>query len=61
MQSPYAPSHPRPEWVKRFALHAMRVQPAIDSLSAEMIADSQFDDAADLEPEQAAEIFAGPH
>lgn len=61
MQSSPVPSHPRPEWIKRFVRHAMRVQPAFDCLSAEMIADSQFDDAADLEPEQAAEIFATPH
>lgn len=61
MQLPFVPSHPRPEWVKRFAEHAMLVQPSIDSISAFMIADGQFDDAADLEPEQAAEIFAAPH
>lgn len=61
MQSTFVPSHPRPEWVKRFAVHAMRVQPSIDSVSALMIADGQFEDAADLEPEQAAEIFATPH
>lgn len=61
MQSPVVPSHPRPEWIKRFAMRAMLVQPAFDSLSAVMIADSQFDDAADLEPEQAADIFATPN
>ncbi len=58
---PVVPSHPRVEWIERFALRAMFVQPSIDSLSAAMIADSQFDEAGDLEPEQAAEIFATSH
>ena len=39
----------------------MLVQPAVDSVSAAMIADTQFDEACDLEPEDAAEIYAlGP-
>ena len=54
------PSHPKAEWVRRFAYRAMLVQPAIDSMSAVMMADSQFDDACDLEPEAAAEIHAAP-
>ena len=54
------PSHPKAEWVRRFAYRAMLVQPAIDSMSAVMMADSQFDDACDLEPEDAAEIHAAP-
>ena len=54
------PTHPRAEWVRRFAYRAMLVQPSIDSISAAMMADSQFDDACDLEPEDAAEIHAAP-
>ncbi len=38
----------------------MLVQPAIDSISAVMMADSEFDEACDLEPEDAAEIHAAP-
>ena len=54
------PTHPKAEWVRRFAYRAMLVQPAIDSISAVMMADSQFDEACDLEPEEAAEIHAAP-
>jgi hypothetical protein len=54
------PTHPKAEWVRRFAYRAMLVQPEIDSISAMMMADSQFDEACDLEPEDAAEIHAAP-
>ena len=54
------PTHPKAEWVRRFAYRAMLVQPAIDSTSAMMMADSEFDEACDLEPEDAAEIHAAP-
>ncbi|MEO6031025.1 MAG: hypothetical protein ABIP61_03825 [Burkholderiaceae bacterium] len=55
------PSHPKPEWIRRFAYRVMLVQPEVDSISAAMIADTQFDEAFDLEPEDAAEIYAlGP-
>ena len=56
--SSITPSHPKDEWVQRFAYRAMLLQPAIDSISAALIADSQFDQAFDLEPEEAAEIYA---
>jgi hypothetical protein len=52
-----APTHPKEEWVQRFAYRAMLVQASIDSVSAAMIAESQFEEACDLEPEEAAEIF----
>jgi len=39
------PTHPKAEWVRRFAYRAMLVQPAIDSTSAMMMADSEFDEA----------------
>jgi hypothetical protein len=54
---PMTPTHPREEWVQRFAYRAMLLQPTIDSMSAAMIAESQFEEACDLEPEAAAEIF----
>lgn len=47
----------RPEWTRRFAYRAMLVQPALDTMSALMVADGQFDDACDLQPEYAAEIY----
>ncbi|HKX41082.1 MAG TPA: hypothetical protein VJO99_07995 [Burkholderiaceae bacterium] len=56
--APLNPTHPKAEWVRRFAYRAMLLQPAIDSISAGLIADSQFDEACDLEPEDAAEIYA---
>jgi hypothetical protein len=57
-RSPITPTHPQAEWVQRFAYRAMLVEPTIDSVSAAMIADSQFEEACDLEPEEAAEIYA---
>ncbi len=50
----------RPEWIRRFAYRAMLVSPALDSVSALMVAESQFDEAFDLEPEDAAEIYSVP-
>ena len=55
--SPITPTHPKEEWVQRFAYRAMLLQPTIDSMSAAMIAESQFEEACDLEPEAAAEIY----
>jgi hypothetical protein len=55
--SPLTPTHSKEEWVQRFAYRAMLLQPTIDSVSAAMIADSQFEEACDLEPEAAAEIY----
>ena len=51
----------RPEWTRRFAYRAMLVDSALDSVSAFMVAEAQFDDACDLEPEEAAEIFGVRH
>ena len=48
----------RPEWTRRFAYRAMLVLPALDTVSALMVAESQFDDACDLQPEDAAEIYS---
>ena len=55
--SPITPTQPREQWVQRFAYRAMLLQPTIDSMSAAMIAESQFEEACDLEPEAAAEIY----
>jgi hypothetical protein len=55
--SPTAPTHPKEQWVQRFAYRAMLLQPTIDSMSAAMIAEGQFEEACDLEPEAAAEIY----
>jgi hypothetical protein len=54
---PITPTHPKEQWVQRFAYRAMLLQPTIDSMSAAMIAESQFEEACDLEPEAAAEIY----
>jgi len=48
----------RPEWTRRFAYRAMLMLPALDTVSALMVADSQFDEASDLQPEEAAEIYS---
>lgn len=53
-----APTCSRPDWTRRFAYRAMLVFPALDSVSAAMVADAQFDEAFDLEPEDAAEIYS---
>jgi hypothetical protein len=51
-------SHARLDWVKRFAYRAMLCRHELDTLSAKLIAESEFDASADLEPEVAAEIYA---
>ncbi len=50
----------KPDWTRRFACRAMLVSPNLDSVSAVMVAEAQFDEACDLEPEQAAEIYSLP-
>lgn len=52
-----ARAHSQSDWVRRFAYRAMLLQPAMDTMSARWIAESQFDAAGDLDPEDAAEIF----
>lgn len=51
-------SCPRPEWARRFAYRVMLLRHEIDTTSAVMLGDSAFDDASDLEPEDAAESYA---
>lgn len=51
-------SDTRLEWVTRFAYRAMLCRRELDTLSARLIADSEFEASCDLEPEAAAEIYA---
>ena len=52
------PVSAKEDWVRRFAYRAMLCEPALDTDSAFMVAGAQFDDAADLAPEVAADIYA---
>ena len=54
------PTCSRSDWTRRFAYRAMLVVPELDSVSAAMVADTQFDEACDLQPEDAAEIYSAP-
>jgi len=61
MQSVFSSMTPRcvrPEWTRRFAYRVMLAKPGLDSISAAMLADVAFDDAQNLEPEDAAESYA---
>lgn len=49
----------RIDWVKRFAYRAMLCRSELDTASAMLIADTQFDGLRDSEPEAAAERFVG--
>ncbi len=49
---------PRPEWSRRFAYRVMLLRHEIDTISAVMLGDAAFDDAGELEPEEAAERYA---
>lgn len=52
------PSVPEPAWLDRFANRLGVLLPAIDPQFASAAAEATFCDAADLTPEEAAEIFA---
>jgi len=49
----------RTDWVKRFAYRAMLCRNELDTASAMLIADTQFDGLRGSEPEAAAERFVG--
>ena len=49
----------RIDWVKRFAYRAMLCSNELDTASAILIADTQFDGLRGSEPEAAAERFVG--
>lgn len=52
------PSYPKPVWLDRFANRLGVLLPTIDAQSASAAADATFVDAADLSPEEAADIYA---
>ena len=49
---------PKPLWIDRFENALSAVCPELDPQMATAHAEASFDDAADLAPEEAAEIFA---
>lgn len=52
--------YPRTEWVRRFAYRAMLCRNELDTASATVLADIQFDGMQGSDPEAAAEYFVGP-
>ena len=52
--------YPRAEWVRRFAYRAMLCRNELDTASATVLADIQFDGMQGSNPEAAAEYFVGP-
>jgi hypothetical protein len=52
------PSHPKPVWLDRFAARLLHLQPRMSAVTAAEHAAATFPGAADLEPEEAAEVFA---
>jgi hypothetical protein len=51
------PSHPRHIWLQRFGARLMQLQPNLNAVAATKHAVDTFHDAANLEPEAAAERF----
>ena len=51
------PSHPRHIWLQRFGVRLMQLQPDMSAMLAARHAVDEFRDAADVEPEAAAEKF----
>lgn len=52
------PSTPKTAWTERFAVRLQRLQPGLSSTGAASLAARTFEEAADLAPEEAAEIVA---
>ena len=52
------PSHPRPAWVDSFMMRLGELAPEMSPTDALHHAEGTFDEAADLDPLEAAEIFA---
>lgn len=50
---------PRPEWTRRFAYRVMLLRREIDTASAVTLGHAAFDNAADVDPEDAAERYVG--
>jgi hypothetical protein len=59
MQNLFNADYTRTDWVKRFAYRAMLCRNELDTASAMLIADTQFDGQRGSEPEAAAERFVG--
>lgn len=52
------PLLPKPVWHDRFGARLMQLQPRMNAVTAAQHAAATYPDAADMEPEVAAEIFA---
>ena len=52
------PSLPKPVWHDRFGARLLQLQPRMNAVTAAEHAVVTYADAADMEPELAAEIFA---
>lgn len=60
MESPISltPTRPRPVWVAEFTMRLGEVAPSMPPVEAQRFAEQTFIEAADLDPREAAEIFA---
>jgi hypothetical protein len=54
----FMPQHAKRIWLNRFCAHLEMLQPSMNCLTAVKHALAVFPDAAHLEPEEAAEVFA---
>ena len=52
------PLMPRPKWTDAFMMRLGELAPGLTSAEALAFAEQTFDDAADLEPREAGEVFA---
>ena len=52
------PHLPRPLWIDASSMRLGELLPALAPIEADAFASDTFDEAADLEPAEAAEIFA---
>jgi len=59
--SEFMPQHAKRIWLNRFCAHLEMLQPSMNCLTAVKHALAVFPDAAHLEPEEAAEVFASEH
>ena len=52
------PCMPRAAWIDAFSMRLGALMPAVSPVNADAYAGQAFDEAADLDPDDAAEIFA---
>ena len=52
------PSKPRPVWLDAFTMRLGELAPTVSPVDAQRFAEQAFDDAADLDPLEAADVFA---